>query len=260
MARFNVNKEVTKSLKFKPGINGLCKAYIKSVEVIENDVPKENDKGVASDYEYAGHKVTSLKFVFGNVITTDDVDKSERLHTHIESIIISTKNDGTPMNEKTLNGLYEQMWDRILHIHNAFQGTENYQPFDELPEINEKATVEQRVKQFKAFFTKVADGFNKGKSGNPVYLAGGKAIPCWMKLVASYPDRKWLALPTFVGEGFIEKIKTGVPPTIELKPNESIQLVAGATKGKTSGVTSGASATASTDELPEEVRKAMGLA
>ena len=254
--KFDVKKEVTNRLKFKPNpeLDDLCLGYIEDVEVVMTEVAKINDKGQESTWEYAGHTIPMLAITFRNYVRKDDADKADRYYVHRERIIGSVMTNGDKIAKKVLESIYESMWSRIKHIHDAFVGDVNYAPFTSVPGIDEYGKVEERVAQFTAFYNSIADAFNKGKNDKPIYQnADGKGLPCWMKLVAEYKQRKWLEFPTFVGEGFIERYKEGVPPTIELKPAETIQLAAPKGSVKPSGATDD-----DYDSLPEEIRQALG--
>ena len=247
--KFDPKKDVTRSLKFKPlaDLGNLCLGTLQKVEVTMNEVPKFKDDGSESMFEYAGHTLPSLKFVFKNHLRKEDKDRAERFFTYVESVIISKKNDGTPMDTKVLTNLYEQMWDRLKHIHDAYSNEENYKPFGELPEIDETADVDVRVTQFTKFFKTVADAFNKGKGGKAIFTdKEGNGLPVAIKLLANYPSGKWLTIPNFVGEGFIERFIPGRPLTIEVKPGESVALKG----GKVSD--SGGSGVSSSD-VPKEI-------
>lgn len=253
--KFDAKKEVTNRLKFKPNpeLDNLCLGYLESVAVEMNEVPKINDKGQESTWEYAGHTLPNLVFTFRNYIRKDDLDKADRYYIHRERVIGSVKTSGEKIDVAVLQSIYESLWARIKHIHDAFINDPNYEPFKSLPEIDEYGKVTDRLEQFTKFFNTIAEAFNKGKNDLPIYKgANDSKLPCYMKLVAEYKQRKWLEFPTFVGEGFIERYKEGVPPTIELKPNETIELAAA--KG-----TSRSSATADDiDSLPPEIRAALG--
>ena len=251
--KFDAKKEVTNKLKFKPNpeLNNLTLAIIESVEVVKNEVPKVNDKGQEATWEYAGHTLPTLTIRFKQHHRKNDIDKAERFLTYRENIIGAVKSNGDAIDDSVLVALYEAMWDRIKHIHDAFAGTANYKEFSDLPEINERGKVEDRVKQFTAFFEAVARGFNEGKNSAPVYQVEGKPIIVWLKVVSEYREGKYLTIPTFVGEGFIEKYNPDVPPTIELKPNETVVL---RSKGGAK-----ASTTADVDnDLPAHIKEALG--
>jgi len=236
--KFDVNKEVGSPLGFKPDekLNNLCLGELLSVEVEKNLAPKEKENGEISRYDYAGFELPSLVFKFKQLKVTED-----RFFQHRESVIISTMNDGTPMNPKTLSNLYESMWDRIKHLMDTFVASANYKAIKKLPEINENATPEERVAQFTAFFTAIADFFNHGTDGLPIYKNEKGNIPLMMKLVANYPDRKYLAFPTFVGKRFIEVAKfkeNKLVTVLELGPKETVTLARSADKQPVPGVES----------------------
>lgn len=249
--KFNAKKEVTNRLKFKPikEFDDLCLGHLEDVRVEINEVKKVNDKGQESTWEYAGNMIPQLVFEFKNDAFKDE-KVVDRYYLHRERIIGAVHSDGSPIADTKLEGMYGSMWDRIKHIHDAYSGSPNYKPFDdEVPEINEKATVEERVKQFTKFFKFVADAFNKGADGQtPIYKSAGKPIVMNMKLVAEYKEGKYLAFPTFVGEGFIEVHKSGVEPTIEIKPNETVKL-SSSTDSESSNDDN------VNDDLPDEVKK-----
>ncbi len=254
--KFDAKKEVTNRLKFKPNpeLNNLCLGYLESVEVVMNEIAKINDKGQESTWEYAGHTIPRLVFTFRNYVRKNDLDKADRFYIHTENVIGAVKSSGDKIEQATLQSIYESMWARIKHIHDAFVSDPNYAPFKLLPEIDEYGKTADRVEQFTQFFNVIADAFNKGKDGLPIYKgANDSKLPCYMKLVAEYKQRKWLELPTFVGEGFIERYKEGVPPTIELKPSDTVELAAGKGAIKASSASSD-----DIDNLPPEIREALG--
>lgn len=247
--KFDPKKDVTRSLKFKPleDLGNLCLGTLEKAEVIMNDVPKFKNDGSESPYEFAGHTVPSLRFTFKNFLREDDKDRAERWFNFVESVIIYKKNDGTPMKQKDLESIYEQMWDRIKHIHDAYKNDVNYKPFGELPEIDEKADVEARIIQFTKFFKAIAEAFNKGKNDKPIFVdQDDNSLPVALKLVPEYQTGKWLTFPTYVGEGFIERYHKGVPLTIELKPGETVTLKGGKREGEKSGA-------GSDSNIPKEV-------
>lgn len=255
----DVNKDVTASLKFKPSVykdlNGLCLGQLVGVEVTSEESPKILDDGSENPYQFAGLKVPKIKWNFKNVVRKEDEDKADRFFFHVEKPIISVKNDGEKMTDKSLESLYTQMWDRTKHIHDAFKNDPNYKPIAELPDIDPTAPEEKLVEQFTKFFEAIADAFNKGKNDKPIYQdEEGKGLTCYMKLVAEYGQRRYLVFPTYVGEGFIERFKKGVPPTIELKPKDTQELAAsGNTKSKEESNT----ATTGYEDLPEDIRNAI---
>lgn len=239
MAKINVNKEVKKSAGFKPrrDINeGLNLGFLIKVEVTEEEKPKINDKGQEDAYEYAGFMIPTLRFTFHNFVLPEAIDKAERIFQHSEKPIVSTRNDGNAIDSKWVISFYENMFDRILHLYTVYTGTDNYQALEDLPEIDENAPVEKRIKQFKTFFTKVADAFNKAKSGNPVFVdSKNNNIVLWMKLLPEPQNGYFYAFPQQVKQGFVELYKPGVPPVIEVKPSESLELRSNSKEKKEAG-------------------------
>jgi hypothetical protein len=250
--KFDSKKEVAKTLKFKPNpeLGGLVLGTLENVEVITAESPKIKDDGSENMYEYAGLQLPILKFTFRNHVRPEDKDKAERFFIHAERPIVSKTNDGVEMDEKVVLGLYEQMWDRIKHIHDTFRFDPNYAPFKELDEINEKAAPDVRIKQLTKFFNTVATAFNDGKAGKIYQDEKGNSLVCWMKLVAEYPRARYLVFPNWVEEGFIERYKPGVPPVIELKPKDSQTLKSGRDNDEKS---SSSPAIPGSDQLPASV-------
>jgi len=257
--KFDSKKQVTNKLKFKPDheFNNLCLGKLLNVEVTKNKHEKFDEKGKESTWEYAGMMIPNLVFSFKQVHREESFDKAERFYDHREGIITQTKRNGEPIEMKKVMEMYEAMWDRIKHIHDAFQSSPNYKPFGDIPEIDEKADAATRLEQITKFFDFVAASFNKGKNDKPIYVdTNDQPIILWMKLLPEYKEGKYLTFPTFVGEGFIERYVNGVKPTIEVKPHESVELTGMTRKGEetpkgVSGVAAGE------EELPDYVRKAM---
>jgi hypothetical protein len=225
MIKFNVNEDVTSKLKFKPNptLNNLCLGTLENVSVQYSDIEAVDNKGVKKDWEFSGMKIPRLVFEFKNVVADTDVDKAERTFIHSESVITITKNTGEKVEKKTVNDLYHAMWKRIKHIHDAYKDSPNFVAIKTLPEMIDDGTAQERAKNFDEFFTAIAAVFSN-KEGKKIYQnAKEQGIITFMKLVA-LKDNKYLTFPTYVGEGFIEAYKEGVPPTIELKPSETVVI------------------------------------
>ena len=231
--KFDSSKKVTRDLKFKPipELDNLCLGHIQKVEIVDIENRVTNDKGQESKYEYAGLTEPRIKFTFKNDGLGAKQPDEDRYHYHIEKPIISIKNNGEEMSEQALENLYMQMFDRLKHIYDAYEGTGNFKTMPStIPEINEKAPAKERINQFREFFEFFVNIFNTGADKeNPVFVDKDKDgnlvnVVMVMKLVAEYREGKWLEFPTFVGEGFIERYKAGKKPTIELKPSETVKL------------------------------------
>jgi len=245
MPRFDAKKQVTNELKFKPDpeVNdGLCLGKLLSVEVSWSD--KENNK---SEGEYGGMSLPQIKYRFKQV--TGDTGDAPRFYVHRERIINSLTKEGDDVADKTLESLYQSMFDRMMHINERCSGTEPSQA--ELNKVtpDESATPEKRVEQFGKFFDYFAALLNEANSGKPSYK--GKTYV--MKLVADYTSRKYYTFPTFVGEGFIEEARFNkankLVTTIELKHNETIEL--GSSKPKADELNSDM-------DLPDDVKNIIG--
>ena len=264
MADFNVNKEVTSKLRFKPEeTNGnLCRGYLVGVEVVENEVGKINAKGEVSSSEFAGLTIPKLIFHFEQH-KNSNLDKP-RYYDHKETIIPnlqSEANGGGNIEVKVLDALYEQQWDRIKHIHDCYTGLTNYSAFGkDVEEAGKKLfagyvasnkTAESTVKLFTTYFKAIAKAFNEGKNGKAIYMIEEKLVLCWMKLVSDYKTHKYLGFPTFVGTGFIELHRKDVKPTISFTASESI-VIGGNKPNKVEVPNAG-------DDFPPDVLAAMGL-
>lgn len=239
--KFDANKQVESRFPLKPDKNtfSMTLAEIESVEVKNYEVVLIDDKGAETKSEFKGLTVPRLSITWKNHKVTED--QEERFHTLSFGPIVSIMNDGVPMTKKVLTSLYTQMNDNLMHIHNCYKKAPNYKPITSIPDIDETATAEARVKQFKAYFDSFAEAFNgKGKDAKPIFVdEKGKSIPVWLKLLAGYKDPSRHETPSFVKQGFTEiaiKLKDGSwkKPLIEVSPNESIELVAKNAKKNTS--------------------------
>lgn len=262
MAKFDVNKTVESLKPFAPEekYGHMSIAKINSVKVVMTEAKTEDDKGIASTYEYAGCKVPNLVFEFQQVFT--EADAPERFHFHYEKPVVTLKNDGTLVTDENINILLTQMFDRILHIYKTFSKSPNYKPFveKEIPEILETAAIDVRLESYTKFFEYIAKCFNEGKAiegkdGKVEYLPvykddKKKSVLVWLKLIANYPDNKRLVLPNFIGKGFIEVFKASYPkPSIMFEGKETYILKTindSASKG--SSAKGGATAATSDDE------------
>jgi hypothetical protein len=233
--KFDVNKPVESRLNLKPDkdkYNGLVLAEIESVEVKDFLVPEIDDKGSESKSEFKGVTVPRISITWRNhKVATEEED---RFHTLSYGVIVTVTKDGTPVSAADIKNMYENMYANLMHNHNAFKKSVNYKPILSLPDIEENAVPELRAKQTKAFFEAFAKAFN-GENGKAIYLdEKGSPIPVWLKLVTGYRDSTRYETPTFVGQGYTEVAimtdKGWKKPTVELKPKESIDLIAKGSK------------------------------
>lgn len=222
MAKLDVKKEVTQRLKFKPNPehDNLCLGKLLRVECVKREISTD------SNWEYNHHTIPQLEFEF---IQANSPEGEDRYYVHRERIIGAVDSDGNAIDEEVLSNLYEAMFDRILHILQAYQFAPNFKMPASFPEIKEQGTVEERVEGFTKFFDKVAATMNNGTDDKPVFESkDGKPYIMAMKLIADYKTGKYLAFPTFVGEGFIQKAafnKEGkLITTLEIKPRETVEL------------------------------------
>lgn len=244
MAKFDVDKVVEGLKPFLPEekykfIN-LCKLNKVSVKMVK--AATEDDKGVPSTYEYAGIEIPNLVFEFQQI--RPDGDDSERFYIHAEKPCVINKKDGGIVTDKEISGIITQMFDRILHIHKAFAKSVNYKDMKnaEVPELKETAAIADRIASYVAFFEYIAASFNSGKIPTiPIYKDDKqKSVLLWLKLVANYPDGKYLTIPGFVGKGFIEMFKLTYPHSSLTFTGKETYVIKQASQSGAKASTSGA--------------------
>lgn len=222
--KLDINKKVTSNLPFEPQekLGGLCIGTLLSVEVKMADVESVKKDGTPSEWEYAGHSIPRLEFRFKQAGIEED-----RFFTFTESVISELKDtELQEVSEELTAKLYNNMWDRMRHILDAFKGLKQYEEIKELPELSVIGKTEVKIKEFTKLFNIVADVLNKGKNGKPLYTD----LKLVMKLLPEYKERKYLTFPTFVGKGFIELAKQvdgKLSTTLKIYPNESVVLSSG---------------------------------
>lgn len=224
---------VTSDKKFKPReeFNNLCQAHLVSVEIKETITPKVDDKGVASTYEYAGVSIPTLVFKYKE--ETIPTDEEDRYYTDNYRIVTTTKNDGSKVDAKTYASILTETYRHCRHRLDAYVGTPNFKEPGFPKPIDMNAPVGERIEQWRAFCQFFVDAFNKGNNDKPVFVnEKDEPIVVWIKLIAHYPDGKYLSAPGFVGEGYIERVVDGKKPAIELKPGETVKLSEGSSKTK----------------------------
>ena len=221
--------QVEQRLKFKPSmdvLNGICMGMINRIELIETENPMVDKDGKPSNYEYKGLKTTSLLIEFKQ-LHSDAKDSSERFHVHVEKPIVSVKNDGTKMDPKAFDDLLIQMYSRLQHIVNELDAAKIAPLSTKIKDLTILVNDDAQTKAAK--FKKMFEHFLKqitGKSEEPRYK-----VPAFLKLVADYKTASRYEIPTYVRRGFYQVIRTGIECTLELEPNESIELIKSGSKG-----------------------------
>lgn len=266
MIKFDVNKEVTSKLRFEPlpAFNKLCIGKLMEVRVDENEAPTEDRDGNPSTWEFAGCMLPTLVFAFENHIIKGKTDDFERHYEMRESIIGNQSKDRSDMDKKKVANFYENMWDRVKHIHDAYEKEPNFKAIKTLPDIDESVAPNERAKQFKKFFEAIAKLFNEGTDKKPIFLTPkGLPIVMFMKLVATYASQgKALGFDSYVKDGFIQKflMVNGQPVTsLKIKGNETVELAAGKV-AKTMATTSDAAPAGFSQDVAPEVLAALNQA
>lgn len=251
--KFEGKKEVVSDLGFQPEekVKGLCRGRLVKVEVLLNKVEKVKEDGSESTWEYAGYEIPSLMFTFHQ--EKNNPAERQRVLRHVERVITFKDASGAVIDINKLVPIFENMNNRIVHIHNSFASDPNYAELPDL-DFDEKGDSAKRVASWKKFFGAIADAFEKGKNNKPVYVdAKSIALPLYLKVLADYETGSYYTLPNYVGKGFIERNK-GQAPSIEIGPGEvdKLKLVAKKKKGQKAAE----SATyETTEELPDDVAK-----
>ena len=245
--KIDVNADVTSRLGFEPmaQFGNLCPAYLTTVEVTTSKIDDD------SKWEYAGHEVPRLAFHFTE--WKENASDKDRFFTHAELPIAIVKTDGTNVTEENLEKMYTEMWKRIKHIHDQFEGSPNYKAISFNVEFEPSAPLEERIKAFTKFFDNIAKSFNVGKDGStPIF--GAKDLVA-LKLIASGKKLSYYGLPTFVGKGFIERVsiaKGKMTTTLRFGASENVKL------GVQAGIMANDNATTG-GEVPEELAAKLGL-
>jgi len=219
----DVNKDVTQRLKFEPSkAHGMfCIGRLDNVEF------GEVESKPTAEWEFKGLTVPRIAFHFTN--KKFDASEPDRFFSHSELPVPIVKKDGSA--SKYVINLTE-LWNRLKHIHNAFIGCPNYRPINpgDIPAFTDDLTSNPsvRLEEFKKFFTFMQKNFvgDPTKGEKPMWLdAQGNSIDLTMKLIATDGDKaQYLALPTFVGTGFIQPFRlkgTALDTTLSFKGSET---------------------------------------
>lgn len=262
----DINKSITKMPKFEPlkAYHDLCIGKLVKVEVVMRDIAATKENGDVSTYEFAGMQIPRLLFTFHNHLIPG-VDEVEREFVKAYDVIgfQSEADGGKPLENYKLvyNGMFEQITHMMQYYNTQHKGLAS----PAIPGIVPNAPTQTRLTQFVACFQAVAGWFNSANNGKPVFLdAAAKPIISAIKLVTKTKTNgdgksyKTLDFPSYLKEGFIAKFKSlSVAPAIKLSGNETTVL-GGVTNTPTGKAAD--SSIPSIDDLPPEVRAAMGQA
>ena len=199
MIKIDKNKEVTGRLPFEPvpEFGNLAIGYLTDVEVVETD-SKDTAK-----WEFAGMKVPMLAFRF-TAYKRKSTDK-DRFMTMSFMPISNQLADGTDREDAKILVSYEQMWDKIKHLHDQFLTNDNYAAIASNPEFDNTKPEADRLTEFKAFFNGIVKDFTIGKDkATPIYKAKQNLA---IVLVASGRKLSYHSIPDFVGKGIFELAK-----------------------------------------------------
>lgn len=221
------NEVVERRLTFKPDpeINNLCLGYLDEVRIDYRESPLILEDGTENTWEYAGQKVPALILTFKQARSQSN--PKDRYYEHVFKPVTTKTKDGAPVEAKTIVNLLQQEYARLRHIANQYKGLKGYRvDLGSCPGIDYGAAPAIRCEQYCKFFEYFKTLLTGGNDEAPLY----KGVKLWIKLVADYSTHKFLAFPTFVGRGFVERVIEGQNPTIDFEPNETIQLTAGTPK------------------------------
>jgi len=247
--KIDVTQSVTSRLGFEPleVYNNMCLGYLTKVAV-ETLESKADGK-----WEFAGLTLPRIVLEFHQL--KDVHNNKDRFLVHSELPLTVTKANGEERTTENIEKSYIELWRRLKHIHDAYATSPNYKPMDIEPEFNPDLPAEDRIKEFEVFFKAVEQAFMVGADGKtPIFEPYGTSKELnlvTMKLVASGQKGNYLAFPTFVGKGFIEKTVRGNGGKIDtaLKFTGSETPIVGQV-----GIAPKAAASQG-DDLPEDVRK-----
>lgn len=231
MSKIKIDKsvEVTKSLPFKPmpEFGGLCLGFLSRVSVVEVE-SKEDAK-----WEFAGQTIPRLQFEF--VQFKADPNDKDRIYTQGIMPVTLTLSNGDERESAKVVTSYQNVWNQIKHLHDQYKGTENYKELAVEPEFDTDLSVEERLNEFRKFFTAVAKEFNGTKGKSLFASTGGKDKLLTMKLIV---DGNQLKFPDFVGRGYVEtaKFKDGkLDTTLFFTQSETYTFEAGGKAAAPSG-------------------------
>lgn len=245
-----IGTDVEKKLKFKPRpeIKNLTEATLIVSEISITEKPLINpESGLTETWEYAGFSRPAIHLEFKQVPTS--ADPYERFCDLYISPFTNKDKQGTPISVANITRFYKDQYLVLRHIANAFVNHPNYDATIKMPVFNPLLEeVGARIKSITAYYEAFIKLF-KGKDGK-----GFKDQINYLKVVRS-TSGTFLQIPNYVGEGFIVKKIDGRKPTIELKPSESVELIAADPKHKKGfNAATGATSPASSESNSEDVQ------
>lgn len=197
--------------------------------------------------EYAGLEVPELQIeVINHKLKADEPDRFLLIRhktIHSKKLMQGSETEFEFIDGKMVNDLTEQMYMRVKHIYDAFSFSPSYvnfakltkaqvNEFFNLPDTEDALSPEERVNAFSKFYGFIADAFNgklAGEDGTPVYKDGNSYHVMRLKVVAEYSRGNYFTIPTYVGQGFIEKAiikdsKWQSPIKVYKKPKDRFEL------------------------------------
>jgi hypothetical protein len=211
-------ENVESKLKWKPrpelGDRGL--GHLIGAELVIRQQSELDENGVRSSWEYAGLAIPSLKLTFQEQPTKED--PFERFYEHYFTVFTNVKKDGTVVKRSDIFSHYEREYKQLRHIANAFKTNANYDQNAKVADLspfieNPAERLENLTKYFQSWATLLS-----GKDGKGF---GGQLI--WLVLIASSTGT-YYTLPSYVGQGFIEKFVENRKPSIEVPINQTTIL------------------------------------
>lgn len=192
--------------------NGLATGFLDRIEKTKNLISETNDKGQASDWEYAGMELTNINITFRQA----DVDDL-REYTYRSNIPTFVGKDGA-IDNKIIKNLLTAQFQSLRHILNVY-GIEEKTPLAMTPLMS----APERIRSWNEWIDKVEELLS-GVVGR------AKKTKMWIKLVADYKKGTFHTFPTWAGTGFLETVKKVdgskevKPSTLFFKADETIEL------------------------------------
>lgn len=216
--KFSKTEDTTSRLPFKPK-DKYKNFVIGFIKEVTKSVSEKNDN---AEWEFRGLETPRLALTFSQLVesTTD----KPRFYVYGEFPQTVVKKNGERMADSTILLRYRRVWDKIKHIYDAFSDCPNWKPFPFDPEFDVTLDMEERLKEWDAFFDKIVKAFNKGKDGKtPIFpTTESESALRTMKVVS---NGKRLTFPEFTGTGFIEKsifVDGEFKTNLEFKSDETV--------------------------------------